>query len=361
MLKQLCESIGVHTSPQKMGGVWIVPVCSWYHFSWDREPSLDQLVNLPLDTQPSIAWDLAGDRILCKWPEVGKDGQSLEFGSEAFAQFVDDELNTMFGILPLRGGLTRDLGLGANRPPIISFSHFLPRQELLPEKRFLFHPNLAGIVGSDYVRKRVEEELESDVHVFGHTHFEWDVHLHHLHGPSRPRAGDPEAASQHNGQTPSLGRRRVTRYRSWPLGNPREQAERRAWLNGEEIERWWPVLVFDSRSGEGIGGAESSSRAGASGCACDSEGKGLQRNCPTSASLYPKHEVCFFSRLYEEGHVVRGSLPAHLPDYTAVMYCAAAPRLDWDALCKQVDRHWKDQHPRAAGRVGGVVHSEQKH
>ena len=62
-----------------------------------------------------------------------------------------------------------------------------------------------------------------------------------------------------------------------------------------------------------------------------------------------------------EGHVVRGSLPAHLPDYTAVMYCAAAPRLDWDALCKQVDRHWKDQHPRAAGRVGGVVHSEQKH
>ena len=21
---------------------------------------------------------------------------------------------------------------------------------------------------------------------------------------------------------------------------------------------------------------------------------------------------------------------------------------DWDALCKQVDRHWKDQHPRAA-------------
>ena len=54
-LKQLCESICFHTSPQKVGGVWIVPVCSWYHFSWDREPSLDQLVNLPLDTQPSLA------------------------------------------------------------------------------------------------------------------------------------------------------------------------------------------------------------------------------------------------------------------------------------------------------------------
>jgi len=227
-----------------------------------------------------LRWDLAGDRILCKWPEVEKDGQSLEFGSEAFAQFVDDELNTMFGILPLGGELTRDLGLGAHRPPVISFSHFLPRQELLSEKRFLFHPNLAGIVGSDYVRKRVEEELESDVHVFGHTHFEWDVHLHHLHWQS-------------------LWRRRVTRYRSWPLGNPREQAERRAWLNGEETERWWPVLVFDSRRGEGIGVAESSSRAGASGRARDSEGKGLRRNCPTSTSLYPKHEVCFFSRLYE--------------------------------------------------------------
>ena len=42
------------TSPQKVGGVWIVPVCSWYHFSWDREPSLDQLVNLPLDQTTPI-------------------------------------------------------------------------------------------------------------------------------------------------------------------------------------------------------------------------------------------------------------------------------------------------------------------
>ena len=229
----------------KVGGTWVVPVCSWYHFSFDREPALDELVTAPLDAQPYAAWDIAGDRISCKWPEVGQ-GQSLEFGSEAFAQYVDVEINRMFDIFPLREELQTDLRQsGEHRPPIISFSHFLPRQELLPEKRFLFHPNLAGIVGSDYLRKRVDE-LNPDVHIFGHTHFAWDMHLP-LHDPSRPRATNSAAVSERsalNAQAP--GRCRMIRYRSWPLGNPREQARRRSWFSGEEVERWWPVLVFDS-------------------------------------------------------------------------------------------------------------------
>ena len=29
--------------------------------------------------------------------------------------------------------------------PIISFSHFLPRIELIPEKRFLYYPNLPKV------------------------------------------------------------------------------------------------------------------------------------------------------------------------------------------------------------------------
>jgi hypothetical protein len=56
---------------------------------------------------------------------------------------------------------------------VISFSHFLPRIELMPEKRFLYLPTLSKAVGSDYLKQRVQQ-LRPDLHVFGHTHFGWD-------------------------------------------------------------------------------------------------------------------------------------------------------------------------------------------
>ena len=60
--------------------------------------------------------------------------------------------------------------------PIISFSHFLPRIELIPEKRYLFYPHLAKTVGSCALQQRVER-LRPTIHVFGHTHFGWDMTL----------------------------------------------------------------------------------------------------------------------------------------------------------------------------------------
>ena len=36
----------------------------------------------------------------------------------------------------------------------------------MPEKRFLFTPNLTQIVGSDFIRRRVAA-LQPDLHVFG--------------------------------------------------------------------------------------------------------------------------------------------------------------------------------------------------
>lgn len=53
-------------------------------------------------------------------------------------------------------------------PPydFISFSHFLPHQALLPEKRFLTFPNLAKAVGSAPLRARLAA-LRPQLHVFG--------------------------------------------------------------------------------------------------------------------------------------------------------------------------------------------------
>ncbi len=40
MIKSLCHELGVRTEPAKVGGVWIAPIYSWYHASFDREPDV---------------------------------------------------------------------------------------------------------------------------------------------------------------------------------------------------------------------------------------------------------------------------------------------------------------------------------
>ena len=53
--------------------------------------------------------------------------------------------------------------------PLVTFSHFVPRLELVPEKRFLFVPALNKAVGSRFLDARVRA-LGPDAHIFGHTH-----------------------------------------------------------------------------------------------------------------------------------------------------------------------------------------------
>ncbi len=50
----------------------------------------------------------------------------------------------------------------------------LPPQALLPEKRYLFYPNLAKAAGSEPLAHRLRA-LQPDVNIFGHTHFSWDA------------------------------------------------------------------------------------------------------------------------------------------------------------------------------------------
>mmetsp|Transcript_49906 Transcript_49906/g.91682 ORF Transcript_49906/g.91682 Transcript_49906/m.91682 type:complete len:183 (+) Transcript_49906:2-550(+) len=103
----------------------------------------------------------------------------------------------------------------------------------MPEKRFLFQPHLTQVVGSNHVRKRVDS-LTPDLHVFGHSHFPWDMILED-----------------------------GVRYVSWPLGMPDEQSRRISSNPIKSTAEWHPVPVFDS----------------------------LGRH-------YPTHESCWFSWMY---------------------------------------------------------------
>ena len=75
---------------------------------------------------------------------------------------------------------------------VVSLSHFVPRQELLPEKRALWQPNLHKVSGSLPLERQLRQ-LMPDLHVFGHTHLNMDATIDGV------------------------------RYVQWPLGTPRER------------------------------------------------------------------------------------------------------------------------------------------
>ena len=157
---QLCDALGVYTRPAKVGegagdsGVWIVPLFAWY-------------------VQP-------------------EEGQGSLFvakkGEDPTLQMWSDKYFTIWP--PLAAGMTvADYFLSMNEAhlaqtydaPVISFSHFLPRMDLIfsttEERRAADvllrdrHPRfnfsrVAGCVGIETQIRR----LGSVVHVYGHQH-----------------------------------------------------------------------------------------------------------------------------------------------------------------------------------------------
>ena len=198
-IRQICGEHGVLTTPQTLtmrcgGAVSVLPLLSWYHTSFDTEPDVTQ-IKLP----PAKA--VVGDYRATRWPEP------LRNGDESLAQFFDEMCDELPGERAKeeaagREGVTPLLSYSdarANGASVISFSHFVPSIELIPEKRYLTYPPLMSAVGSRFLEKRVEE-LAPDVHVFGHTHFGWD------------------ATIQRNG--------RSTRYIQAALATPAERSRR---------------------------------------------------------------------------------------------------------------------------------------
>lgn len=163
------------------GGTLIMPLYSWYHSSWDTEPVLtDQLF---LDVEEAIPFKTKwGDFNLCSWPEqlvTQEEFASIESKSTALAESFA-QLNEPFLHPPGEGieAVQESLGspLCRSGDTIISFSHFLPRQELCPEKRFMIEPFLSRVVGSDVLESQVRR-LQPHVHLFGHTHIPIDLEL----------------------------------------------------------------------------------------------------------------------------------------------------------------------------------------
>lgn len=100
----------------------------------------------------------------CKWPDttvqeydfVRSRQEKVAAQSSVSSMFA--QINQPF-IETLRNSLHEDL-----RTPVISFSHFLPRIELCPEKRFLSEPLLPKVIGSNILEAQVRA-LRPELHV----------------------------------------------------------------------------------------------------------------------------------------------------------------------------------------------------
>ena len=184
-VRDMCRECDIHTLPKWFAlpntsrRLFVVPILSWYHASFDTEPDIDHLASVLPRVQNAMT-----DFRACQWPS----GEQRELNA------LDESLATYFDAL--NDAWIRDDDshydswtaledmLNGSDDPLISFSHFLPRIELIPEKRFLFYPHLPKAVGSTFLGDRVvrltskrSSAEKRHVHVFGHTHFAWDSTL----------------------------------------------------------------------------------------------------------------------------------------------------------------------------------------
>ena len=228
-------------------GVLIIPLYSWYHKSWDIEPSVDDAQYLAVEKVAPFnrRW---GDFSLCSWPtdvidhddfinnvktntvlaeafaklnerflfspaitlhenndqsnHIHEDyhhhhhhySSSTDNGSNERSNEIKEKLSILSSSTPT-STTTPPLPTSTTPPPppattttttthlkpifrspiahpddyIISFSHFLPRIECCPEKRFLIDPALSTVIGSDPLGAQVTR-LQPDIHLYGHTH-----------------------------------------------------------------------------------------------------------------------------------------------------------------------------------------------
>lgn len=131
ILKDVAEDCGVLTDEVSFGDVRIVPLLGWYDYSFG-EP----------ENKLHAMWN---DFNFCSWPDDFDYFQITEmFINLNSVKQKEDEF-------------------------LISFSHFLPFIEVMPSfipqsKRFLY-----PVLGSARLGEQVLK-LESDVHIYGHSH-----------------------------------------------------------------------------------------------------------------------------------------------------------------------------------------------
>ncbi len=136
---ELARDCGATTDTWRCDGVTIVPLFSWYDFSFGQPGK-----------RLKKAWT---DFVACVWPE----GYTVAEVARYFSNRNHDRLDERNDV-------------------VISFSHFLPRIDVMPEsiparKRYLY-----PVLGSDLLGDQLRV-LKPTLHVYGHSHVHRQVSL----------------------------------------------------------------------------------------------------------------------------------------------------------------------------------------
>ena len=139
-IERLCEELDVAMTPRHLNELSIVPMFAWYDFSFG-DP----------DRYLRRAWR---DFRACKWPDELDDEQAI---TQYFLAMNEAHLNTANDCL-------------------ISFSHFLPRLDVMPAQIPEHRRRVYPVLGSVQLGEQVKR-LRPDIHVYGHSHVNQSVTL----------------------------------------------------------------------------------------------------------------------------------------------------------------------------------------
>ncbi len=138
-VRAVVESCGASMQAFRERGVEIIPLLAWYDYSFG-EPS-EELRSMWMDYRA------------CRWPS----GYTEEDVAAHFAAFNDKQVSV--------AGAT-----------VITYSHFLPRIDLMPEFIPCAHKLLYPILGSTRLERQLRR-LNSSIHVYGHSHVNRQVKI----------------------------------------------------------------------------------------------------------------------------------------------------------------------------------------
>lgn len=157
-LRKRCSELGIETEPRRLSNgdgqadVFVVPLLSWYAGSEDPNASL--FLPKPGEDSQLSMWM---DRVRIRWPQE----------MEQPAKFLLSQ-NDIESVAGFSG-------------TIVSFSHFLPRQDLIfsnPEERARFgfqggdrvpRFNFSRVAGSKGIEAQIRA-IGSAIHIHGHQH-----------------------------------------------------------------------------------------------------------------------------------------------------------------------------------------------
>ncbi len=139
-IAELCAACGVHADVLELSDISFVPLHSWYDFSFG-EP----------DRHLRRAWR---DFRACSWPEHLSESADV---SEYFLKLNESKL-------------------GISNKTVISFSHFLPRIDVMPSGIPQKRRNVYPVLGSEALGRQVRQ-LNPTIHVYGHSHVNQAIEL----------------------------------------------------------------------------------------------------------------------------------------------------------------------------------------